>query len=104
MAIAFDGIAFGHAHAAGLRHAADIVAAQIEQHQVFGAFLGIGEQARLVGAVFFGGMTARASPGDRANGDFAVADAHEDFRARPDQCKAGQIEEIEEGRRVDPPQ
>src|SRR3546814_1673591 len=45
MAVELDGIAVGDAHAAADRSAADVVAAEVEQHQMLGAFLGIGEQA-----------------------------------------------------------
>ncbi len=45
MAVKFDHIAVGYGHASAFGHAANIVAAKIEQHQMFGAFLGIGEQA-----------------------------------------------------------
>ena len=82
-----------------------IIAPQIEQHQVLGTFLGIGEQA-----CFVGGHHPRAN----AHADacrrwgrmvtFAVTYADKNLGAGTDQRKARQIEEIEEGRRVYPPQ
>ncbi len=84
--------------------AADIVAPEIEQHQVLGAFLGIGEQAFLVGGVLVLGLAARAGAGDRADRHFAVAHADEDLGARADHREARQVEEIEERRGVHPPQ
>ena len=42
-----DGEALGDAHAAELGDAADVVAAEVEQHQVLGALLRVGEQLGL---------------------------------------------------------
>jgi hypothetical protein len=81
MAVKFDHIAVGHGDAAALGDAADIVAAEIEQHQMLGAFLGIGEQAVAVFGILQRGLAARAGAGNRADGHFAIADADEDFRA-----------------------
>ena len=81
MAVAFDGVAVGHADGAGLGHAAHIVAAQIQQHQVFGAFLGIGQQADFVGLVLFRRLAARTGAGDRPDRHFAIAHADQDFGA-----------------------
>src|SRR3546814_3022252 len=44
MAVELDGIAVGDAHAAADRSAADVVAAEVEQHQMLGAFLGRSEE------------------------------------------------------------
>ena len=44
VAVALDEEAVGHLDRADLGDAADVVAAEIEQHQMFGALLGIGEQ------------------------------------------------------------
>ena len=67
-------------HVAGLGDAADIVAAEIDQHQMFGAFLGIGHQFLGQRLVFFRRLAARARAGDGPDGDHAVAQAHQDFR------------------------
>ena len=104
MAVEFDRIAFRHGDAAGAGDAADIVAAQVQQHQMLGPFLGIVEQAGAVGGVLDRILAARAGAGDRPDRHFAIAGADQDFRAGPDQRKAGQVEIIEEGRRVDPAQ
>ena len=42
--IALDHHLLGHAHAAGLRDAADVVAAEVDQHHVLGALLRVGQQ------------------------------------------------------------
>ena len=97
MAVEFDGIAVGDGHAAADRGAADVVAAKVEQHQMLGALLGIGEQAFAIFGILGAGPAARTRAGDRANGDLAIANAHQYFGRRADQRKARQVEEIEEG-------
>ena len=44
LAVIFEEEGVGDAHAADLRHAPHIVASEVEQHQMLGALLGIGEQ------------------------------------------------------------
>ena len=68
---------------------------------MLGAFLGIGQEADLVGLVLGHGLAARAGAGDRTDRDFTLAHANQDFRAGTDQREAGQVEEIEEWRGVD---
>jgi hypothetical protein len=89
VAVALDRVAFRHLDGPSSGDAADIVAPEIEQHEVFGAFLRIGEEAGGVVAVFGLGCPARAGSRDGADGHFTVADAHEDFGAGANQCEAG---------------
>ena len=77
---------------ADLGDAADVVAAEVEQHQVLGAFLGIGEQLLLQRLVLVRGRAARAGAGDRPDGDGAVAHAHQDLGARADDREAAEVE------------
>ena len=97
----------GHAHAAELCHAAHVVAAEIDQHQVLGAFLGVGQQRALERQVLGPVDAAAAGAGERPDGDDALADPHQDLGARPHDRETlrigGQLEHVEEGRRVDPP-
>ena len=91
-----------HVDGADLGDAADVVAAEIEQHQVLGALLGIGEQHFGLSAwssASVGATAARA--GDRADGDLAVAHAHEDLGARADEGEGAEIEVEEERRGVE---
>ena len=104
VAVTLDRVAFRDFHRTGLGHAAHVVAAQVEQHEMLGALLGVGQQARLVGAVFVRSRPARAGAGDRPDRHFAIANANQDFRAGPRQRKARQVQEVEEGRGVHPPQ
>ena len=80
MAVAFDDELFGRAHGADLGHAAHVVSAQIQQHQMFGALFGIGQQISLQRLVLFDGGAAFAGAGDGADGDLAVAQADQNFR------------------------
>ena len=50
MRVALDGEELGHAHRAVLAHAAQVVAAQVHQHHVLGALLGVGQQLALQAA------------------------------------------------------
>ena len=104
VAVEFDEMAVGDRDRSPGGNAPDIVAAQIEQHEMFGQFLGIGEQAGLVGLILRRIGTARAGAGDRANGHLAIARAHQDFGRGTDQCEIGQVEIIEEGGGVHPAQ
>ena len=104
VAVPLDSETLGDGHAARLGHTTDIVAAQIEQHQVLRPLFRVGQQ-RLFGEPIFGlRRTARPRTGNRTDRDLALAHADEDFRARTDDREAGHIEEIQEGRRVDPAQ
>src|SRR3546814_18522612 len=68
MAVELDGIAVGDAHAAADRSAADVVAAEVEQHQLHGAFLGIGAPAVALLDLPGAGGAARGGAGDGRGG------------------------------------
>ena len=104
VAVAFDGEAVGDLHRPRRRHPAHIIAPEIEQHQVLGALLGIGEQAAFIGVILLAGLAARTRPGDGADRDLTLSHPHEDLRRGTDQREPRQIEEIEERRGVHPPQ
>ena len=83
---------------------ADIVAAEIEQHQVLGALLRVGEQALRMGAVLRRRRAARPRAGDRPDRHLAVAHPHEDLGRRADDLEVLEVEVAQERRRVDAPQ
>ena len=93
VAVVFEEELVGDLDRADLGDAADVVAAEVEQHQVLGALLGVGEQ--LVGerAVVLGRRAARPGAGDRADGDLAVAHPDQDLGARADDREAAEIED-----------
>ena len=69
---------------AHLGHPADVVAPQIEEHQVLGQLLGIGQQILGQGFVLGRVLAAPAGPGEGADGYLAGAHANQYLRARAD--------------------
>ena len=104
VAVALDEELVGDLDRPDLGDAADIVAAEVEQHQVLGAFLGIGEQLLLQRLVFLRGRAAPARAGDRADGDLAVAGLDQDLGARSGDGEGAEIEEEQIRRGVEAPQ
>ena len=104
VAVALDEEAVGHLDRADLGDAADVVAAEVEQHQMLGALLRIGEQFGGERLILGRRLAARPRAGDRADAHLAVAHADQDFRARDDDLEAAEVEEAEIGRGIDPPQ
>ena len=104
VAVELDRVALGHRDRADLGDPADVVAAQVEQHEVLGQLLGVAQQVLGQARVLGGVGAARPGAGDRPDGDPAAAQAHQDLRARADHGEAVQVEEEEEGRGVEPPE
>jgi hypothetical protein len=67
--VTLDDHLVGDLDAAGLGDAADVVARQIDQHHVLGAFLRVGQQFFGVAPVLLGRGAARPGAGQRADGD-----------------------------------
>ena len=65
-------------------HAAQIVAPQIDEHDVFGAFFGIGQQLRFELAVFIFVAPSRPRSGEGPVKRIAPLDLHEHFRRTAD--------------------
>ena len=99
-----DGKALHHPDGADLRHAADIVAAEIEQHQMLRALLRIGQQLGLERQILCRVRTALARAGQRADRHHAVAQPHQNFRAGADGDEIHEIQIEQKRRRIDPPQ
>lgn len=98
VAVAFDDEFLGRAHGADPGHAAHVVAAQIQQHQVLGQFLRIGQQVGLVRAVLFRRGPAGPGARDGSDRDLPVKDAHQDLGAGADHLKAAEVEIEHESR------
>ncbi len=92
----------GHLHRADRGDAAGVVPAKIEEHQVLGALLRVGEKLLAERLVLLRRLAARPGSGDRADRHFAFAHADQDFRARADDREAVEVEEIEKRRGVHP--
>ena len=103
MAVALDEERIGDLDRADLRHAADIVAAKIKQHEMFGALFRIGHEFSRQRLVLGRAFSPRPCAGDRADDHPAVAHAHQDFGTGANNLEAAEVEETEIGRRIDPP-
>ena len=105
LAVALDEELVGDADGADLGHPADVVAPEIEQHQVLGALLGIGEQLLLQRLVLVRRRPARPRAGDRPDRDRRRrARAPGSPGSSPATAKLAEIEVVEERRRIDPAQ
>ncbi len=99
--VVFDGHEFGDADGAEGGDAAEVVADEVDEHEVFGAFFGVGGEFAVELVVFGIGGAAGAGAGDGAGLDFAVAEADEEFGGAGDEGEAGEAEERHVGGGVD---
>ncbi len=87
--------------AAGGADPAEVVAAEVDQHDVLGALLRIGQQFLLETQILLGSRPAWPGPGDRAHLDPAPLLAHQHFRGGADHPGVVELQEEHVGRRVD---
>ena len=80
-------------------HAADVVAPEVDQHDVLGPLLGVGQQLFGQGAVLGLVGTAAPRPRQRPDRHHPVLDPHQDLRRAADQGEVaiGQIKEKRAG-------
>ena len=78
--IALDGKKLFHLHRAVLAHAAQVIAPQIHEHDVFGALFGVGAEFGFEAQVFFFVAAARTRSGDGPVEDVAALHLDEHFR------------------------
>ena len=71
----------------------DVVAPQVDQHQVFGKLLGIAEQVLFQRQISFFVGAAWTGAGDGADRDQTFLDAHQHFRRRPHHVEVAEVEE-----------
>ena len=95
VAVAFDAKTLRHHHGADRGDPADIVAAEVEQHQVLGAFLLVRQQVGRQRLVFGRRPAPRARAGDGADGYRAAAHPHEDLGARANDLERAEVEVAE---------
>ena len=104
MGVALDDHLVGDLDAAGLRDAANIVARQIDQHDMFGAFFFITQQFFGQGAVLLRRGATRAGAGQRADGDLAAVRrgflTHKNFRRGANHLKIAEVVVIHVGRGI----
>ena len=80
VAVTFDDHHVGKFDRTVFRNSADIVASQVDQHHMLGAFFRVGEEFLREGTVLSFGRAATASSSQRADCGFAVFHTHHDFR------------------------
>ena len=85
VAVAFDGAEVGDFHRAKLSDAPDIVACEVDEHEMFGCLFRIRQERGGVGIVFCDGGAAPFGSGDGADFDETVRQAHVNFRGRSDE-------------------
>lgn len=78
-----------HPHAAGPRHAPQIVAPEIDKHHVFGLFLGIGPQLGSQPGIFQIVAPATACTGNGRKLEGPGGATHHDFRDEPNSVMPG---------------
>ncbi len=104
VAVALDGAEGLDADGAGVGDAAEVVACEIDQHDVLGGFLRVGEELafeeRVVGIV----CAARARAGDGAERGDAAGQPHEGLWRGADDLRIAKVEVVHVGRRVEQPQ
>ena len=85
-----------HLHGAELRQAAQVVAAQIDEHVVLGELLGVGQKVGFHGGVLGGRGAARAGARQREGMQDPVFQLDEGFGARPGNLHvgAGEVEQV----------
>ncbi len=99
--IALDDHLVRHPHGAGLRDTTRVIAAQVDQHQMLGDFLGVGEQVLLQREVFLGGLAPAPSAGDGTDGDQPLLQPHQDFRRGTDDMEIAKVQLEHVRRRVE---
>ena len=91
----------GHAHAAVFADAAQVVAAEIDEHDVLGALFLVALQLVGEALIFFLGASARPRAGDRMRHRMAAFDAHQHLGRGADDGPAAHADEEHVGRRID---
>ena len=104
VAVALDDHLFSELHRAGLGDPADIVAAEVDQHQVLGDFLRVGQQVGFEPPVLVRRLAAHPGAGDRPHGDFVAVDANQNFRAGTDDVVIVEIQAVQIRRWIEPAQ
>ncbi|MNP37327.1 hypothetical protein D3C76_1307690 [compost metagenome] len=99
--VSLDHHLLGQPHAPRRRHPADVVAAQVDQHQVLGDFFLVRQQVIFQSPVGFFVRTARACSGNRSHRDQVVFDPHQHLGRTADHMEVTEVEEVHVRRRVE---
>src|SRR6266516_2660620 len=101
LAVALDEELFGDFDAANFGDPPDIVAAEIEQHEMLGALLGIGEEFGFECLILARRCATWPGAGDRTDRHDATGGLHHDFRTGSGDCETAEIEKIKIWRWID---
>ena len=101
MGVALDRHFVGEFDGTDLADPADVVAPQVDQHQMLGDLLGIGQQLLLQRLVLLRRRTTRPRAGDRPHGHLATLQPRQNLRGGADHVMILEIEEEHVGRRVE---
>ena len=91
-------------HRARARDATQVVAREIDEHDVLGVLLRIGEQLVLERDVVLGRRAARPRAGDRPQARRAAREPHERLGRRARDAQVAELEEVHVRRGVQQPQ
>src|SRR4029077_6159516 len=101
LAVTLDEELFGNSDAANFGDPPYIVTAKIEQHQVLGALLGIGEEFGFERLILAWRGAAGAGASNRTDRHAATGGLHHDLRTGSGDCKSAEIEKIKIRRWID---
>ena len=101
VAVALDDHQVFHLHGAEIAHPADVIARQVDQHDVLGPFLGVGQQFGFVRLVLFGCLAAGPRSGDGPDLNVPLFAPDMDFRGSSHQAEPVQFEQEHIGRGID---
>ena len=104
MRIEFDDHQIVEANRAELGDASDVISSEVNEHHMFGPFLGIGKEFLGESTVLFGGLAPGASTGQGADRHDPIDDSSHDFWAAADKGAFGGSQQEHKGARVDDPQ
>src|SRR5436309_15629912 len=102
MAVTLDPHEFRHTHGAEFGNPADIISRKINEHDVLGAFLRIGEKLTVVGVILRRRHAPNACPRNRSDLDGVGNEAHVHlWRASKKRKIVAQLEATHVRRRID---
>ena len=92
MRVAFDFELLGDAHGTWSADASDIIATEVEQHDVLSDLLFVGEQFGGKRFIFLGSRSARSRSGDRVDGNLTIYRLDEQFGRGTDNLETVEIQ------------
>ncbi len=100
MRVAFNHHVLGELYGTRLGDLPNIIAAQVNQHKVFGNFLGVLKELLGERGIFLRIATAFTRAGDRAHCHLALLQAHQNLRRGTHDLHFAKVHKIQIGRRI----